>query len=103
MLDQVNHSLHHHYCQCKSQLFTNMMTIDHSGFMEILGEIWSSWTTKESLIKAAKVVGIAESGLNVNWMQNDKFEQAARCIATIQSTQTPKRCSLQKVLIVSSY
>ena len=73
-----------------------MMNIDHSGFMEILGEIWSSWTTKGSLIKAAKVVGIAESGLKVNWMQNDKFKQVARCLATIQSSQTQNNALYKK-------
>ena len=102
LLDQVNHSLHHHYRQGKSQLFSNLMTIDRSEFMEILGEVWSSWTSKEALVKAAKVVGIAESGLSVNWMQQDKFEQAERCLSTCQPTPTPIQSSSSKAPLVSS-
>ena len=35
-------------------------------------------------------------------MQNDKFEQVVRYIATTQSSQTSKQCSLQKFPIVLS-
>ena len=49
------------------------MTIDRSGFMEILGEIWSTWTTKNSLVEASRGVGIAVDGLSADWMQQDKF------------------------------
>lgn len=49
LLDQVNHSLHHHYRQCKSKLFLNLMTINRYEFMETLGEVWPSWTSKEAL------------------------------------------------------
>ena len=47
--------------------------LDWEGFMQILASIWDVWTTKESLIKAARRVGITSSGININDMQKDKF------------------------------
>ena len=45
-------------------------------FMCILSDIWPDWVSKESLVKASKRVGISSAGLNVDWMQTSKFEQA---------------------------
>ena len=39
--------------------------------MQILVSIWDVWTTKESLIKAARRVGITSSGININDMQKE--------------------------------
>jgi len=61
-------------------LFTTEQTINREGFMHILANMWDGWVSKESLIKAGKRVGVASNGLNVTWMQNDKFEQAAGII-----------------------
>ena len=62
-LDQINQSLHSHYRKTKREIFSNDMTIDKEGFMAILGEIWGSWTTPESIQKAAKHVGLSIDGL----------------------------------------
>ena len=48
--------------------------------MIILGNIWSTWTTRESLINAARRVGITSKELSVNFMQQDKFDRAEACI-----------------------
>ena len=42
--------------------------------MQILASIWDVWTTHtKSLIIAAGQVGITSSGININYMQKDKF------------------------------
>ena len=38
------------------------------------------WVSKESLVKAVKRVGVTANGLSVNFMQKDKFQQAAGII-----------------------
>ena len=55
--------------------------------MNILAEIWNEWATKERIEKAGKQVGIAKDGLNVNWMDQSKFEQAE----SILSPPTPTK------------
>ena len=52
-------------------------------YIQILASIWDVWTTKGSLIKAARQVGITSSGININEMQKDKF---AREGAVIQAS-----------------
>ena len=42
----------------------------------ILSDILPTWVSEESLVKASKRVGISSVGLNVDWMQTSKFEQA---------------------------
>ena len=56
--------------------------------MQILASIWDVWTTKESLIKTARRVGITSSGININDMQKDKFsrEEAMRQLTTTKSS-----------------
>ena len=55
------------------------MSINREGFMTIMGNVWASWAPPEKIINAAKRVGISShDGLDVNWMQQDKFETAAR-------------------------
>jgi len=85
MLDQVNQSLHSKYREVKSDLFTAASTINREGFMTILADVWPTWTTRESLVKAGKRVGISKEGLSVNFMQQDKFQAAANCIAVSPS------------------
>ena len=48
--------------------------------MHILDEIWDQWAPEETIVNAAERVGISKSGLDVNKMQQDKFEQAATCM-----------------------
>lgn len=69
--------------------------------MHILANMWDGWVSKESLIKAGKRVGVASNGLNVTWMQNDKFEQAAGIIqsnvAAVSSSPIDMICSPKHV------
>ena len=76
LLDQINQALHHGYRMAKGQLFSASMTINREGFMTILADMWSNWTTPETIVKAGKRVGISHDGLNVEWMQQDKFQRA---------------------------
>ena len=48
--------------------------------MDILADVWDKWATKESIIKAAKRVGISNHGLNWQWMQLEKFAQTEALI-----------------------
>jgi len=73
LLDQINSSLHQIYRATSKTLFRNDETIDRQGFLDILSSVWSQWATKESIIKAAKRVGISAEGLNWRWMQVEKF------------------------------
>ena len=76
LLDQVNKSLHEAYRKKKKELYASTDTVGIKEFMHVLGEIWPDWVSEESLIKAAKRVGISTKGLNVDNMQTWKFEQA---------------------------
>ena len=84
LLDQVFANLHACYSNEKDQVFDGEK-VNREGFMQILASIWDVWTTKESLIKAARRVGITSSGININDMQKDKF---AREKAVTQLTPT---------------
>ena len=77
LLDQVNCTLHLRYKNSKHELFTTARNINREGFMHILANMWDGWVSKQSLLKAAKRVGVTATGLNVNFMQSEKFEQAA--------------------------
>ena len=80
LLDQINASLHQSYCSHSENLFNENEVIDRQGFMNILASMWSSWATKETIVKAAKKVGISSDGLNWQWMQTDKFSQTEALI-----------------------
>ena len=68
MLDQVNQALHSKYHKVKSNLFTANATVNREGFMTIFADVWPTWTTKESLVKAGKHVGISKEELSVEFM-----------------------------------
>ena len=55
--------------------------------MNILAEIWNEWATPERIKKAGRRVGVSQEGLSVDWMDQDKFEQAA----AILSPPTPSK------------
>ena len=97
MLDQVNQALHSKYREVKSDLFTANSTVNREGFMTILADVWPTWTTRESLIKAGKRVGISNEGLSVEFMQQDKFETAASCIES-----SPEKPSTPDSSVISS-
>ena len=76
LLDQINHSIHDRYRQKKDEIFEPHHTINREGFMEILSEMWPTWCSTASITAAAKRVGISSTGLNVGWMQKEKFQRA---------------------------
>lgn len=90
LLDQINHNLHDLYRKKKKDMFSAHHTIDRSSFMSILSKIWDKWASKKSIIAAAKRVGISKEGLNVNWMQQQKFEKAASVIQTPEPSKSSK-------------
>ena len=63
--------------------------------MVILAEICDNWATGDTIRAAAQRVGISTLGLDVNKMQQDKFEQAANCMEQEQESfeveSTPKK------------
>ena len=74
LLDQSpNQNLHHDYNKKRDDLFPSFQTINHEGFMTILGCMWDKWATEDTIINAAKWVGISKDGLNINNIQEDKF------------------------------
>ena len=56
--------------------------------MNLLSEIWNEWATPESIQKAGKKVGITEEGLDIDWMDQTKFERA-EAILNPPSSSTP--------------
>ena len=99
LLDQVNKSLHLAYKNEKQNLFNPEQTINREGFMMILGNIWGHWVTAETLIKAAKRVGVTPEGLSIDYMQKEKMAQSDLCFddgndglttPKINSPKTPK-------------
>ena len=64
--------------------------------MNILAQIWNVWAPKDVIINAAQRVGISSTGLDVRKMEQDKYEQAAKCMDT-ESSQAPL-CKPKKAL-----
>ena len=64
--------------------------------MNILAQIWNVWAPKDVIVNAAQRVGISSAGLDVRKMQQDKFEQVAKCMDT-ESSQAPL-CTPKKAL-----
>ena len=54
--------------------------------MEILGNAWQKWITPKVLANAAKRVWISATGLNVNWMDEEKFQAAKNLL---EDNRTP--------------
>ena len=90
LLDQINHALHDNYRQQKREEFLAHHTINREGFVHILSKLWDTWASKETIINAAKRVGISTHGINVEWMQQNKFQRAENLIRKDQPiTSTP--------------
>ena len=69
LLDQSpNQNLHHEYEKKRNDLFTTFQTINREGFKTTLGAMWDKWASRDTIINAAKRVGISKEGLNVNNM-----------------------------------
>ena len=86
LLDQFNKNLHLEYKNAKDSLFTNLVTISRESFMIILANMWGKWSTKESIVKAAKRVGVTSTELSVEFMQQNKFLQGAICMEPGESS-----------------
>ena len=86
LLDQINHALHDNYRQQKKEQYLSHHTINREGFVNILSNIWSTWASKDSIVNAAKRVGITSNGLNVEWMQQNKFERAEKLLRKDEPT-----------------
>ena len=91
LLDQINQSLHSQYRSHKKDLFAENGTINREGFMQILGKMWRKWAQPDAIVNASKRVGISVDGLDVDWMQGDKFARAELCIEKeeISDIRTP--------------
>ena len=71
--------------------------MNQEGFMTILGNIWEKWASKKVLVSNAKRVGIKPFALNVNLMQEDKFEPATACIHKEEQSSLPASTSFKCV------
>ena len=97
LLDQSrNTKLYQKHNKKREELFTPCQTINREGFMNILVQIWNVWAPKDAIVNAVQRVGISRTGLDVRTMQQDKFEQAAKCMDT-ESSQ-PSLCTPKKAL-----
>ena len=79
LLDGSNQSKTSPYRKTKSNLFASSQTITRKGFMIILANMWETWASMETVTFAGKRVGVSDEDLNVDWVQNDKFEQVSAC------------------------
>ena len=81
--------MHACYSNEKDQVFDGEK-VSREGFMQILADIWDSWTTKESLLKAARRVGITSSGINIHDIQTEKFirEEAVTQVTPKKNSRT---------------
>ena len=91
--DQVNNRLNDKYEEKKDELYTDCSDINKDAFMTILGDIWKEWVTPEQLVKAGKRVGISDSGLDINWMDQTKFEAAEAILNPPDVMKTPSKIS----------
>ena len=67
--------------------------------MTILGDVWNKWTTPDLIVKSGKRAGMSINGLNVNWMQQDKFRCAEALLEPAVSS--PPSSSGSPVLLSS--
>ena len=94
LLDQLNKNIHYKYRVTKENMFKSTEAINKEAFMIILANIWGKWESKESIVKAARVVGVTSTGLNVEGMQQDKFERAANLLELSSIEESPSDSSL---------
>ena len=99
MHNQINNSLHDEYEKSKSELYSEMSNLKWESFMIILADLWNKWATLDLIVKSGKHVGISINGLNVNWMQQDKFRRAGALLEPAVSS--PLSSSGSSVLLSS--
>ena len=86
--DQLNRQLHTKYEETKKDNFSCYSSLNREDFMNILAEIWNEWAKPESIQSAGKKVGITDTGLDVDWMDQGKFERAE---AILNPPSTPEK------------
>ena len=59
------------------KLFPNEAAIDRDGFITILADICSSWTTPEAIKKPVSI-----DDLNIHWMNQEKIEKSDMLITS---------------------
>ena len=89
MHDQVNTWLHKKYDDAKDEMYSRMANLNREDFMHIIAKCYGEAYSRDALVKAAKRVGISSHGLNVNWMQQDKFARAAALLSP-EKSEEPK-------------
>ena len=53
-----------------------------------MAEVWAEWAPSDTIVRSAKRVGISEDGLDVEWMQTEKFESAKLCTESLPTPAT---------------
>ena len=86
---QVNGFLHKWYDDEKENMYPTMASLNREDFMQVIAKCYGKAYEKEGLVKAAKRVGISKEELNVNWMQQDKFERADALLSPEKPVATP--------------
>lgn len=80
MLDQLNKNLNLENKNAKDEIFNDMESQNKESSMLILSRIWNKWAPRETLVKCSKRVGVTTTELNVEYMQEDKFERASNLL-----------------------
>ena len=69
-------------------MFSYYASLNREHLKTILSEIWEEQVTPEILIGAGKHVGIAPTGLNVDWMNQEKLKTTE---VILHPTKTPEK------------
>ena len=96
---QINNGLHDEYEKSKSELYSEMSNLSRESFMTILDDVWNKWATPDFIVKSGKHVGISINGLNIKWMQQNKFRHAEALLEPVVSS--PPSSSGSSVLLSS--
>ena len=69
-------------------MFWYYASLNREHLKTILSEIWEEWVTPEILIEAGKHVVVAPTGLNVDWMNQEKLKTTE---VILNPTKTPEK------------
>ena len=83
----------------EQELYSEMSNLSRESFMTILDDVWNKWATPDFIVKSGKHVGISINGLNVKWMQQNKFRHAEALLEPVVSS--PPSSSGSSVLLSS--
>ena len=68
--------------QIQASMFTDFNILNREALMLILANNWDKWVLNETLVNAARKVGITAAQLSMKMMQLDKFARATKCMNT---------------------